>query len=295
MKRKRRKMTNNLKRAVVLGGGGHFGIAWELGYLRGLEEAGLPIREADIFVGTSAGSQASVIVSSDKDWDLIWKEQIEKEISEITPISDEKMGELFKTFENIAKNSHSAKEWIAAEAEISKKTQPFISKEERLAMLKERYGSGQARWNSKLRIVATSIEDIERQVFDENSNVDILVALQASGALQGVWPSVEINGKHFFDGGSFSMENPDVIADADKMLVLSTGLPVDVPYKLEDLLAQLEKKGTETSLVLPSEKTMNILKDFNYNTVEAKIRPFVAQAGREQGQAEAAFLKERWL
>jgi len=24
-----------------------------------------------------------------------------------------------------------------------------------------------------------------------------------SGALQGVWPSVEINGKHFFDGGSF--------------------------------------------------------------------------------------------
>lgn len=162
-------------------------------------------------------------------------------------------------------------------------------------MLKERYGSGRARWNSKLRIVATSIEDIERQVFDENSNVDILVALQASGALQGVWPSVEINGKHFFDGGSFSMENPDVVADADKMLVLSTGLPVDVPYKLEDLLAQLEKKGTETSLVLPSEKTMNILKDFNYNTVEAKIRPFVAQAGREQGQAEAALIKERWL
>ena len=45
-----------------------FGIAWELGYLRGLEEGGLPIREADIFVGTSAGSQASVIVTSDKDW-----------------------------------------------------------------------------------------------------------------------------------------------------------------------------------------------------------------------------------
>ena len=121
------------------------------------------------------------------------------------------------------------------------------------------------------------------------------MALQASGALQGVWPSVEINGKHFFDGGSFSMENPDVFVDADKMLVLSTGLPVDVPYKLEDLLAQLEKKGTETSLVLPSEKTMNILKDFNYNMVEAKIRPFVAQAGREQGQAEAALIKERWL
>lgn len=40
---------------------------------------------------------------------------------------------------------------------------------------------------------------------------------------------------------------------------------------------------------------MNILKDFNYNMVEAKIRPFVAQAGCEQGQAEAALIKERWL
>ena len=60
-------MMKKNKKAVVLGGGGHFGIAWELGYLRGLEEGGLPIREADIFVGTSAGSQASVIVTSDKD------------------------------------------------------------------------------------------------------------------------------------------------------------------------------------------------------------------------------------
>lgn len=42
-------MTNNLKRAVVLGGGGHFGIAWELGYLRGLEEAGCPL-ERPIFL-----------------------------------------------------------------------------------------------------------------------------------------------------------------------------------------------------------------------------------------------------
>ena len=110
MKRKKEKMMKKNKKAVVLGGGGHFGIAWELGYLRGLEEGGLPIREADIFVGTSAGSQASVIVTSDKDWDLIWKEQIEKEITEITPISDEKMGELFKTFENIAQTAHSAEE-----------------------------------------------------------------------------------------------------------------------------------------------------------------------------------------
>lgn len=294
MKRKKEKMMKKNKKAVVLGGGGHFGIAWELGYLRGLEEGGLPIREADIFVGTSAGSQASVIVTSDKDWDLIWKEQIEKEITEITPISDEKMGELFKTFENIEQTAHSAEEWITAEAEISKQTKAFITNQERLDMLKERYGSGQASWNNKLRIVATSIEDINRKVFDETSNVDIYTALQAIAALQGVWPSVEINGKHFFDGGSFSMENPDLVNDADKMIVLSTGLPVAVPYKLDELLTQLEEKGTQTTLVLPSEKVMNILKAFHYNTVEAKMRPTVADAAREQGRADAPFIKKNW-
>ncbi|MCE2141885.1 patatin-like phospholipase family protein, partial [Streptococcus thermophilus] len=82
---------------------------------------------------------------------------------------------------------------ITAEAEISKQTKAFITNQERLDMLKERYGSGQASWNNKLRIVATSIEDINRKVFDETSNVDIYTALQASAALQGVWPSVEIN------------------------------------------------------------------------------------------------------
>lgn len=50
------------------------------------------------------------------------------------------------------------------------------------------------------------------------------------------------------------MENPDVVVDADKMLVLSTGLPVDVPYKLEDLLAQLEKKGQKPAWFFPLKK-----------------------------------------
>ncbi len=90
------------------------------------------------------------------------------------------------------------------------------------------------------------------------------------------------------------MENPDLVNDADKMIVLSTGLPVAVPYKLDELLTQLEEKGTQTTLVLPSEKVMNILKAFHYNTVEAKMRPTVADAAREQGRADAPFIKKNW-
>ena len=42
--------------AVVFGGGGSAGVAWEIGVLTGLAEAGIHLRSADAFIGTSAGS-----------------------------------------------------------------------------------------------------------------------------------------------------------------------------------------------------------------------------------------------
>ena len=43
-------------RALVLGGGGPVGIAWESGLIAGLEADGVMLGEADLIVGTSAGS-----------------------------------------------------------------------------------------------------------------------------------------------------------------------------------------------------------------------------------------------
>src|SRR3984893_14742010 len=42
--------------ALVLGGGGVTGVAWELGVLAGLAEQGVDLSEAELVVGTSAGS-----------------------------------------------------------------------------------------------------------------------------------------------------------------------------------------------------------------------------------------------
>ncbi|WP_329609302.1 patatin-like phospholipase family protein [Arthrobacter sp. ATA002] len=50
-------MTNKHEtRAVVLGGGGVAGIAWETGVLAALLEHGIQVDDADLVVGTSAGS-----------------------------------------------------------------------------------------------------------------------------------------------------------------------------------------------------------------------------------------------
>ena len=43
-------------RALVLGGGGALGVAWETGLLAGLEREGVSFGNADLILGTSAGS-----------------------------------------------------------------------------------------------------------------------------------------------------------------------------------------------------------------------------------------------
>ena len=51
------------KSSLVLSGGGHYGIAFHLGFLKGVADAGLNLRQVDYIVGTSAGSQVSATLS----------------------------------------------------------------------------------------------------------------------------------------------------------------------------------------------------------------------------------------
>src|SRR5208283_4421002 len=48
------------RRALVLGAGGHAASAWELGVITGMADVGAGVRDADVIVGTSAGSRVGV-------------------------------------------------------------------------------------------------------------------------------------------------------------------------------------------------------------------------------------------
>ncbi len=49
---------------MVLGGGGSAGNAWSIGVIAGLFDAGLDVTEADLIIGTSAGSTAAAQITS---------------------------------------------------------------------------------------------------------------------------------------------------------------------------------------------------------------------------------------
>src|SRR5579863_10237599 len=52
------------ERALVLGGGGSAGNAWLIGVIAGLADAGLDVTDADLIIGTSAGSTAAAQITS---------------------------------------------------------------------------------------------------------------------------------------------------------------------------------------------------------------------------------------
>src|SRR3712207_401487 len=62
--------------ALVLGGGGITGIAWEIGLLAGLAEAGVDLTGADLVVGTSAGSVVGAQVACGVDVEEMYGRQL---------------------------------------------------------------------------------------------------------------------------------------------------------------------------------------------------------------------------
>ena len=69
--------------ALVLGGGGVTGIAWELGILKGLADAGVDLSDADLVVGTSAGSVVGAQVTSGHSLEELYDGQLEPPDQEI--------------------------------------------------------------------------------------------------------------------------------------------------------------------------------------------------------------------
>ena len=70
-------------KALVLGGGGVTGIAWEIGLLFGLAEQGISLTDANRFVGTSAGSVVAAQVTSGTPLSELYAAQVAESSGEI--------------------------------------------------------------------------------------------------------------------------------------------------------------------------------------------------------------------
>lgn len=281
------------QRALVLGGGGVAGIAWETGVLAGLARAGVDIAGADLFVGTSAGSVVGAQLASDVPVEELLAAQLAPpadSLERARPYSQDAVDEQNrKLMDKVGGDLAEARRRIGAFARRSQTVPP----EARRAIVAARLPG--LLWPARaLKLVAVDTESGEGQVFDAGSGADFVDAVAASCAVPGIWPVVHVGGRSYMDGGIRSMTNADLAAGAACVLVLaplgySEGNPVS-----GHLLAEVEAlrlSGAEVAVVVPDGASLTAMGE---NVLDPARRSPSAQAGLQQGRLIAAGLQRLW-
>jgi NTE family protein len=273
------------RRALVLGGGGVSGIAWETGVLIGLADAGVDVRDADLIVGTSAGSAVTAQVSSGLPLEELFRRQVDPALQarEIPAVLDmasytATLRRLLAGAEDVLDIRRRIGAWAPGASAVPEK--------DRRDAVASRLPSPD--WPDRpIAVTAVDAETGERRIFDAGSGVDLVDAVTASCAVPGIWPPVSIDGRLYVDGGVHSTENADLALGYERVLILSP-TSADAPSPpwggLKEEVEQLRRRGSTVVVVHPDEASVTAM---GPNPLDPSIREATAHAGREQGRREA--------
>jgi NTE family protein len=277
-------------RALVLGGGGVAGIAWEIGLLAGLAEHGVDVRDADLVIGTSAGSIVGTFLRGDTPLAELYQRQAAPVPSaEPTPQFDgTAMMAAFATALAGATGEQDARARVGALA-LAARTAP---EEERKAIIAARIGSPP--WPAA-RLVVTAVDTADGafRAFDADSGVPLVDAVAASCAVPGVWPPVTVDGRRFMDGGMRSVTNADLAAGSGQVLVVAPmrGFPNSPLGPDLDTEADLLRRDGKVHVVVADEASVQA---FGTNPLAPATRQPSALAGRAQAEAVWREIADFW-
>lgn len=267
--------------ALVLGGGGITGIAWELGVLSRLLEAGVALDDADLVVGTSAGSVVGTMVRLGR-VDEGLREQYEA-VTEL-PTGSIDPEAFQQTLGQALMGATDQQEARARIGALARQTPVTGDEPALLTTMRARFGD--VGWPTGAFTVCTvDATDGAFRPLDADSGVDLHRAVAASCSVPVVWPTVEIDGRPTMDGGVRSGTNADVADDYDRVLVLSCGPELDVSPlgpTLPQVVAARRAAGRE---VLVIQADAEALAAFGGDVLSTATRRPAAEAGRRQAEA----------
>ncbi len=275
--------------ALVLAGGGVAGIAWETGFLLGVqdesEETARRLLTADVLLGTSAGSAVGAQIGSGVGLADLYARQLSETTDEIPPRID--IEELMTVFEEAAADTGASVTQRLKEVGERAVSVATVAPELRRAVIEKRLPSRE--WPVRpLKMTAIDVKTGERVIFDRDSGVGLVDAVAASCAVPAVWPPVTIGERQFMDGGIGSSANVDVVADYETVVMLApTAEPGLLPFggSLVDELAS-HRAGPAIGIFADDAS----IAAFGRNPLDPGCRAPSAIAGRAQGRREAAVL-----
>ncbi|MEW9527763.1 patatin-like phospholipase family protein [Microbispora sp. NPDC049125] len=270
--------------ALVLGGGGVAGIAWEAGIIVGLRDRGLDLGTADKIIGTSAGSVTGTLIATGADLDKAVAHQVAVDRDPAPAFDAEALTQVFAILADPALERQEARRRVgrmALEARIDHAERRLLTIGERLP-IKE--------WpDRELLITAVDAMTGEFVVWDRAAGVPLVLAVASSCAVPMVFPPVEIGGRRYVDGGVRSGTNADLAAGADTVVVLEPMGEVTPRAILEAEL--LKARAARTHVIHPDQASVAA---FGGNVLDPALWGPAFQAGVAQAAALAGPLSQVW-
>lgn len=279
-------VVSSLNRALVLGGGGITGIAWEIGLLAGLAEKGLDIMSPDLVVGTSAGSVVGAQILSGEPIEDLYARQLADPTGEVSARIGAGALARFVMASAWPGDARRGRAYLGRAA-LRASTNP--ESDSRAAF--ERLVPRDSWPERRLLVTAVDAQTGEPRVFDRESGVELRDAVAASCAVPIVWPPITIQGHRYLDGGVRSIANADLATGCDRVLVIA---PVTFALRRSSRIArQLSSlgPGVRSLVVSPDAKARASI---GRNVLDPAQRAASARAGRGQAASVLPAVEEVW-
>jgi NTE family protein len=272
-------------RALVLGGGGLTGVAWELGILTGLRSGGTDLTTADLIVGTSAGAYVGALVATGVDLADAgsWLGQLQLELPAVLDFG--LLAEGFAMLSDESLRPDQARVRIGALARRAAVGDPAEHVANVTATLPRHD------WPTRPRLAVTAVATATGvlTVWDAASGVPLAEAIAASCAVPGLFPPVNVaDSGYFMDGGIRSITNADLAAGATAAVVIA---PSDGAFRASPA-EQLAALGLDRGcLITPDAAAREAI---GTNMLDPGRRGPALAAGAAQGRALAAEVGSIW-
>ncbi|MDO8308014.1 MAG: patatin-like phospholipase family protein [Actinomycetota bacterium] len=282
-------------RGIALGGGGLYFVAWQVGYLRAMSDAGVDLGLADRVVGTSAGSIVATAVTAGR---IGWLH------AQVTALA--RVPALLKALapaSSLRPSQVRALDAFSSAADARPETVQAIG---RLALAAVTPDAARMRANLQvavqstswphpaLRITCVDAFSGERCVIGEEAGIRPARAAAASSAVPGIFPPQPIGDRRCMDGGVCGTGvHLDLLAGAGRVLVLTLGTaesPAGMTERAGAVgreLAELEATGTRVLARSPNPVDRAVLMD------PAAV-PAALADGTDMAEADLGDLKAFW-
>ncbi|WP_280420474.1 patatin-like phospholipase family protein [Nocardia carnea] len=203
--------------ALVLGGGGPVGITWLAGLTHGLRSAGIDLARADRIIGTSAGAVVGSAIAAGTDLSsLLTPRPATAEPAAAAPAHDYGVLLEITTLLRAVDQDRDLVLQRVGELALGADTGDPAEHIQRIGALVDF-----ADWpDHDLLVTSIDIGSGALTAWTRDDAATLVQALAASTAVPGVFPPIEIAGRHYIDGGVRSTINADLAVGYDAVVIL---------------------------------------------------------------------------